>query len=259
MLHRTFKDQLGHIVDIPVKPKKIISLVPSQTELLYYLGLEKEIVGITKFCTHPKEIVKYTGKIGGTKKFDFEKIKEINPDLIIANKEENYQEGIEYLRDIYPVWTSNIYSIDDSLHMINEVGKMTGTEEKAITLSKSIRLKSNDVIDIHSGKVLYMIWQNPYMLAANNTFINIILKHLGFNNLGAILERYPEITEKELTKLNPEYVFLSSEPFPFKEKHAEHYQKLFPNAKIKLVDGEMFSWYGNRMLLAFDYFKNELF
>jgi ABC-type Fe3+-hydroxamate transport system substrate-binding protein len=104
-----------------------------------------------------------------------------------------------------------------------------------------------------------MIWQNPYMLAANNTFINIILKHLGFNNLGAILERYPEITEKELTKLNPEYVFLSSEPFPFKEKHIEHYQKLFPNSKIKLVDGEMFSWYGNRMLLAFDYFKNELF
>lgn len=258
MQHTTFKDQLGHIIEVLVKPKRIISLVPSQTELLFYLGLKKEIVGITKFCIHPKESVKKVDKIGGTKKFDFEKIKKINPDLIIANKEENYQEGIECLRDLYPVWTSDIYSIDDSLHMINEVSQITETEEKAITLSKNIMLKSNDALNIHSGNVLYLIWQNPYMLAGNNTYINVVLKHLGFNNLGAIQERYPEITEKELTKLNPEYVFLSSEPFPFKEKHVENYQKLFPNAKIKLVDGEMFSWYGNRMLLAFDYFKNEL-
>jgi len=258
MQHRTFKDQLGHIVNVPVNPKKIISLVPSQTELLYYLGLEKEIVGITKFCIHPNDSVKTVEKIGGTKKFDFEKIQKINPDLIIANKEENYQEGIEHLRDKYPVWTSDIYSIDDALLMINEVGKMTETHEKAINLSKNIKLKSNEVIEIHSGNVLYLIWQNPYMLASNNTFINIVLKHIGFNNLGAIKERYPEIPEKELINFSPDYVFLSSEPFPFKEKHLGHYQKLFPNAKIKLVNGEMFSWYGNRMLMAFDYFKNKL-
>src|SRR5579863_4514221 len=111
-------DQLGTRLDIKIPPERIISLVPSQTELLFDLGLEEQIVGVTRFCVHPAEKVAMKVKVGGTKRFDFEKIASLNPDLIIGNKEENYLEGIEALRKEYPVWMSDIFTLKDALDMI---------------------------------------------------------------------------------------------------------------------------------------------
>ncbi|OAQ40847.1 cobalamin-binding protein [Pedobacter psychrophilus] len=254
---KTFKDQLNRTVKINFPPKRIISLVPSQTELLFDLGLNEYIVGITKFCIHPKDKFKNTTKIGGTKNLDLNKIRELKPDLIIGNKEENQKEEIEILTKEFPVWMSDIFNIDDAINMIETIGEMVDKKQESINLSKNILQFFNN-ISINENELkstIYFIWQNPNMLAGQQTFINEMLKYCGLKNL--IKEnRYPTFSDLELKGLNPEVVFLSSEPYPFKEKHIKNFQQIWPYAKIKLVDGEMFSWYGSRLLKAVSYFQN---
>ena len=257
MIIKTFKDQLNRTIKVDFPPKRIISLVPSQTELLFDLGLDQEIIGITKFCIHPKDKFKNTTKIGGTKKLDIKKIRELNPDLIIGNKEENEKEEIEILAKEFPVWMSDISNLNDALEMITTIGEMIYKRQESINLSKNI-LQSFDELNINESglkSTLYFIWLNPNMLAGKQTFINEMLKYCGLINL--IKEtRYPELSDFELKALNPEVILLSSEPYPFKEKHIKNFHQIWPNAKIKLVDGEMFSWYGSRLLKSAPYFQN---
>lgn len=245
-------DQMNRLIDIPDTPQRIVSLVPSQTELLVYLGLKKNLVGVTKFCVHPKGLKKSTPIIGGTKNFHIEKIKALKPDLIIGNKEENYQEGIEELEKEYPVWMSDIITLDNALEMIKEIGKITNTKENATSLLKEIKSELAKLNKIPQKKVLYFIWKNPYMIAGNRNFINEMLGINGYINLcnSEDFSRYPELSEEQIVALNPEEVFLSSEPFPFKEKHIQEMKKILPKAIIKIVDGELYSWYGSRMLIA---------
>jgi ABC-type Fe3+-hydroxamate transport system substrate-binding protein len=252
---KTTTDQLGHTVEIRFPPTRIISLVPSKTELLYDLGLEHEVVGITKFCVHPPEWRKTKTIIGGTKKFNFEVIDRLKPNLIIGNKEENCKEGIEILRQKYPVWMSDIITPDDAMNMMRSMGEITGKSSEAEKLIEDVRNSLNEINrGLRDGKmVLYLIWRNPWMGAATNTFIHEMLTLAGFENCLKERERYPELSVADLTTLNPDLIFLSSEPYPFSEKHIEEIQSLVPNAKILLVDGEMFSWYGSRMRLFASY------
>jgi ABC-type Fe3+-hydroxamate transport system substrate-binding protein len=259
MQKQIFTDQMGREIEINFPPKRIISLVPSQTELLFDLGLSIEIIGITKFCIHPKVKFKLTTKIGGTKKLDIEKIKSLKPDLIIGNKEENEQQQIEELMKHFPVWMSDIINLSDANQMIEKVGELVNREKEALIISSQIKidfanLRAN-LKDISPKTTAYFIWKNPNMIAGNQTFINEMLPFCGLKNV-LELNRYPEINDEELKKLKPEVVLLSSEPYPFKAKHIEEFKSIWPNAKVKLVDGEMFSWYGSRLLKAGDYFKN---
>ncbi|MEN8928556.1 MAG: helical backbone metal receptor [Flavobacteriales bacterium] len=251
-------DQMNRPVSIPKFPERIVSLVPSQTELLVNLGLSDKIVGVTKFCVHPEGLKKEKTIIGGTKNFNFDKIKALNPDLIIGNKEENYKEGIEKLEKDYPVWMSDIYNLWDALDMILAVGKITNKEKEATLLWKEINNKKNRVLENNKPqkKALYLIWKNPYMAAGSNNYINEMMKLNGFENCCNTEEysRYTELTEKEIIKLAPKTILLSSEPFPFKEKHLEELRKLVPSAEVKLVDGELYSWYGSRIAKALDSF-----
>ena len=248
-------DQMGHHLNIPSSPQRIISLVPSQTELLFDLGLADQVVGATKFCIHPKERVRETRKIGGTKNFKLSVIDELQPDLIIGNKEENYQEGIEQLQEKYPVWMSDIADLDDALAMIRGIGSITGKADQASAIAERIQsdfdaLSSASII----RRTLYFIWQDPHMVAGKGTFIDEMMLKAGFDNV-IQEDRYPSVTEDDIKRLNPEVVLLSSEPFPFKEKHVQMYRKLLPEAKVKLVNGEMFSWYGSRLLKVIPYLK----
>jgi ABC-type Fe3+-hydroxamate transport system substrate-binding protein len=256
---RSFTDQLGRVIEVGFPPCRIVSLVPSQTELLYDLGLEKEVVGITKFCIHPQQWYNSKTRVGGTKTLDIEKIKSLHPDLIIANKEENEREQIELLSDLFPVWMSDIYNLADSLNMITEVGHLVNATDRAEHLKTSIEKKFNLPFygDSHNKKALYLIWRKPWMGAGERTFIHDILTRLGLENV-LKNERYPEISKGELQRLNPQVVFLSSEPYPFKKQHVAEIAQLLPDAKIVLADGEMFSWYGSRLLLAADYFSKNL-
>jgi ABC-type Fe3+-hydroxamate transport system substrate-binding protein len=244
-----FIDHLGRKITLNSVPSRIISTVPSQTELLHDLGLEDEVVGITKFCIHPKIWFQKKIRIGGTKHLNIERIQSLHPDLIIANKEENTKEDIEALTRIAPVWISDIKTVQDALDMIATVGTMVNKADAAQRLIKNIKTKLDLLIKPEKvGKVLYVIWLHPIMVAASDTFINAMLQELGYENAAKHLSRYPTISEQDVAELKPDHIFLSSEPFPFKEKHIGFFKNLVPQARVRLVDGELFSWYGSRLL-----------
>jgi ABC-type Fe3+-hydroxamate transport system substrate-binding protein len=251
----TFTDQLNNEVPIPFPPKRIISLVPSQTELLTSLGLHHEVVGITKFCVHPVTWFESKTIVGGTKNFHFDVIDKLRPDLIIGNKEENYQEGIQELQKKYPVWMSDIVTWNDALSMIHSVGTISGKENEALDIINSINQEFASLKTFSSQSTLYFIWRKPWMAAGRDTFIHAMLEKLNLRNV-ITSPRYPELRDDEIRQLNPEYIFLSSEPYPFQEKHIAELKAICPSSKIVLVDGEMFSWYGSRLLQAPLYFNS---
>ena len=253
----TFKDQIQRLVTLQSTPKRIVSLVPSQTELLVDLGLEESLIGITKFCVHPLHLKKEKTIVGGTKQVDFEKIKALQPDIILCNKEENTLKMIEQLEKIAPVHISDISSISDCLELILMYGNLFSKENTAEQLVENIQLKFKEFNAFIKGKrklkVMYFIWKSPWMVAAKNTFIDALLSINNFENVYQHLERYPEIDINDV--LESDVIFLSSEPYPFKVDNVYELRELTPNAKILLVDGEYFSWYGSRLLKAFEYFK----
>jgi ABC-type Fe3+-hydroxamate transport system substrate-binding protein len=235
-------------------PQRIVSLVPSQTELLHYLGLEIETIGITKFCVHPKEWFKTKTRVGGTKNVNIQTIKKLQPDLIIANKEENVKEQIEELAKDFTVLVTDVNTIADGLQMINDIGKITGKEKVSADLVTKIKNECSKII-LPSKKIpaAYLIWKDPYMTIGGDTFINDVLCKCGLQNIFQTKQRYPDVTVSQLQTANCQLLLLSSEPYPFKQKHIDELQQQLPNTKIILVDGEMFSWYGSRMLLMPDY------
>ncbi|MGH1366255.1 MAG: ABC transporter substrate-binding protein [Calditrichia bacterium] len=251
-----YTDQMEREVLLPHLPKRIVSLVPSQTELLYDLGLNSEVVGITRYCTEPSSWLNEKVQIGGTKKFYFDRIEELKPDLIIGNHEENYREGIERLQASYPVWMSDIYSVEDSLKMINSIGELTGKREQAVEICLRISAEFNSFQRPAPKRAAYFIWKNPYMIAAGNTFINHMLAVAGFENVFADVERYPEVSLQQLVEAKPEVLLLSSEPFPFAEKDCIELKGLLPDAHPIVVDGMAFSWYGSRLLSSPAYFTD---
>lgn len=254
-MEKEFIDQMNRTIRLEGIPRRIVSLVPSQTELLYDLGLKNEVVGITKFCIYPEEWFHTKTRVGGTKQVNMYKVRELNPDLIIGNKEENTKEDIALLETIAPVWMSDIYTIEDALEMIMQIGELTNKIEKAIEIISEIRTSFSKMIKPKKEfSVLYFIWKDPYFSVGKNTFIDAMIKACGLRNL-CTEERYPEFKGSDE---HPDFIFLSSEPYPFKEEHVFEVQQIFPKSKIILVDGEMFSWYGSRMNLAANYFENLL-
>ncbi|WP_126653988.1 ABC transporter substrate-binding protein [Chryseobacterium aureum] len=233
---------------------KIVSLVPSITEALFDLGLtENEVVGRTKFCIHPQDKIKKVSVIGGTKNINIEKIKALQPDLILANKEENVKDQVEALMNDFKVTVTNVETIEDNYYLLKNLGKLLGKEEKA----QLFNLKIYDVLNQAKldtpVKAAYLIWNNPYMTIGSDTFIHKILSEIGFENIFKDKTRYPQITTEDLAAAD--VIMLSSEPFPFKEKHIEELQAFYPDKKIMIVDGEAFSWYGTHIAKCENYFK----
>ncbi|MFY0630741.1 MAG: ABC transporter substrate-binding protein [Flavobacteriaceae bacterium] len=250
-----------NIFSVKYTPKRIISLVPSQTELLFDLGLEKEVIGITKFCIHPVEARKEKKIVGGTKMIKIDKIKALQPDIILCNKEENTKEIVELCQEIAPTHVSDLYTLDDARNLIEEYGALFSKEESANNILQKLDSEYNSFQSYIADKPIltaaYFIWKDPWMVAANNTFINHMLALNKYENTYQHLTRYPEVTLNKIHESgNPDLIFLSSEPYPFKEKHIDEIKEYAPNAKILLVDGELFSWYGSRLLHSFEYFKS---
>jgi ABC-type Fe3+-hydroxamate transport system substrate-binding protein len=258
-MQRSFTDMTGRKIGIPYPPKRIVSLVPSQTELLYDLGLDAEVVGITKFCVHPESWFRTKTRIGGTKTVHLDRVRALQPDLIIANKEENTREQVEALAMDFPVWISNIQTVDEGLQMILGIGDLTCTAAMAAELITAISKGFSQLPGSSLPRnVAYFIWKDPWMCAGGDTFINDIIFRMGWRNVLAGQMRYPEVSPQMLADAGVDLVLLSSEPYPFKEKHIAEISKILPAAKILLVDGEMFSWYGSRMLKAVSYLSDFL-
>jgi ABC-type Fe3+-hydroxamate transport system substrate-binding protein len=233
--------------------------VPSQTELLYDLGLEAQIVGITKFCVHPYHLKSTKIKVGGTKKVHYEKIRLLEPDIIICNKEENTKEIVEKLSEICPVWVTDILTIEDNFKMITAFGQLFNRRVEARKWNDKLAFELSNfkqfIHDKPARKVAYFIWKNPYMVAGSYNYIDALLQLNHFENVFGAITRYPEISIEQLTVVQPEVILLSSEPYPFKKEDGYELLPDLSNAQIILVDGEMFSWYGTRLLKAFEYFK----
>ncbi|MFM7710201.1 MAG: helical backbone metal receptor [Ferruginibacter sp.] len=243
------------------KPQRIVSLVPSLTELLYSMALDEAVVGITKFCIHPDSWFRQKTRIGGTKNPDLDRIRALQPDLIIANQEENNQTDVLTLAASFPVWLTNVQDYSSALATIQSLGVCTGREREAKQIIDTIEDAWKQVAIPFSKpkRVLYLIWRNPYMSIGGDTFIDSLLEKAGFQHVLSDQKRYPVITPTEIAEAAPEYVFLSSEPYPFKAAHIEELRQLLPNTAIHLVDGELFSWYGSRMMYTPAYLLKQLY
>ncbi|RYZ23149.1 MAG: cobalamin-binding protein [Chitinophagaceae bacterium] len=248
-------DPLGKPLQLPAPPQRIVSLVPSQTELLYDLGLEDEVVGITKFCIHPEEWFREKPRLGGTKTVDPEKVRALHPDLVLANKEENVREQVEALAAEFPTWSSDIATLEEALEAIRAIGSLVHRDDAAKTIVARIldAFEELDPVFEDQPDTAYLIWKDPYMTVGGDTFIHDMLTRLGVHNIFESRKRYPEVTVSDLQGV--ELLLLSSEPFPFKQQHIDDLQAQLPQTRIMLVDGELFSWYGSRLLQTPAYFE----
>ena len=246
-------DPLGNRCVLPMPAHRIVSLVPSQTELLADLGLDAEVVGITKFCVHPPSWRREKKIIGGTKNLRLDAIRQLQPDLVLANREENERDQVKVLQAEFPVYCSNVSDLEDNYRLIADLGALTGREKTSDQLIKETRSAFAALSErvLSSGAtVLYLIWREPWLSVGGDTYINDMLVRCGWVNILGSNRRYPEVREG----LDPDLVFLSSEPFPFLEKHVKEVQLRYPRARVMLVEGEYFSWYGSRPLLPAPYF-----
>jgi ABC-type Fe3+-hydroxamate transport system substrate-binding protein len=252
----TVIDGVGRKVELARPPKRIVSTVPSQSEYLFDLGLEDEVIGITKFCIHPKSWFESKQKIGGTKNLHLEKIAALNPDLIIANKEENTLSDIEWLAERFPVYISDINSLNEAYQAMSDIGILTNRQVEAEDWLNRIKDEQRvyNAADQEFGTVAYLIWNDPLMAVGSNNFIHDMLGIGGWDNCFGHLKRYPVVTIDDIIAEAPHLLFLSSEPFPFKQSHVSYFKEHLPQTEVLIVDGEMFSWYGSRLLKSFKYF-----
>lgn len=232
---------------------RIVSLVPSITELLYDLGLAEQVVGINRFCILPEHKPNQPQKVGGTKDFNISTIRQLQPTIILANKEENDRVLIEKLSTEFHVLVTDIKTVKDALDMIHTIGELFDVTDKCRLIIDSIQ--QSLVMPKEFKKAIYLIWNNPIMTIGGDTFISDMMKYAGFDNVYKTVDRYPVISEQDIDEQCPDFLLLSSEPYAFREHHIRHYQARFPNVKVIAVDGQIFSWYGSRMQMAGAYFK----
>jgi len=254
----SFQDHLGRNISLAAKPHRIVSLCPSITETLYSLGLDKEIVGRTRFCIHPEERVKSATRVGGTKEIKYDRLHQLKPDLIIAEKEENTPEMVAELEKKYPVFVVDVKTVEGGYRMISDLASLCQQENEGNKLLEKIKAEEQEFAP--SGdrlSVAYFIWKEPYMVVGADTYIQSMLEWMKLDNVFLNNEgRYPRVDKEEIASCEADWIFLSSEPYPFKEKHIEEFRTLSTGSEIKIVDGEMFSWYGSRMELAFPYLRS---
>ncbi|MEM6784254.1 MAG: helical backbone metal receptor [Bacteroidota bacterium] len=245
-------DAFGHRIALTVPPRRIVSLVPSQTELLADLGLDDEVVGLTRFCVHPAGWKARKQIIGGTKNVRLDRVAALSPDLVIANKEENVREQVEAIaEDGCPVVVTDVATVADALAMIRDVGVLVGRSTQAGALTDQIvagfDALAREVAGAAPLQVAYLIWRDPWMTIGGDTFIHDVLHHAGLVSVFGGQTRYPVVTADDLRAAAPDLVLLSSEPYPFKPKHHQEIAAAMPGVRVHGIDGELCSWYGSRL------------
>ncbi|TVQ09575.1 MAG: hypothetical protein EA364_13725 [Balneolaceae bacterium] len=258
-------------------PGRIISLVPSLTELVFHLDLGNRLVGRTRFCIHPEKQIGGVEIIGGTKNPRIDKIKALKPDIVIANREENRKEDVDAISSFSEVLVTEIATVKEALNEMLRIGEVLGKAHEAAGLVDAISREIPGNSPTNSLRALYMIWRDPWMAAGGDTYIHDVMQHFGLHNVCAGMDRYPQLTEDQMCNMAPEVILLSSEPYPFRKKHMSEMAGLFSGSQkfgpgkpdeikppetvkndrragspmVLTVDGEWFSWYGPRMLPSF--------
>ena len=253
---RTVTDALGRTLRLDAPPCRIVSLVPSLTELLAALDLDDETVGITRFCVHPAEWKKEKQIVGGTKNVRVDRVEALRPDLVLASKEENRREHVEALARFAPVYVTDIATVEDSIREIRAIGQITDRAEQADALADRAKAGFADLDDTAPATPLraaYLIWRDPWMATGGDTYISDVMRRAGFANVFAAHDRYPTVALSDLAAAD--VVLLSSEPYPFADEHAAEVRAAAPGVQTALVDGEAFSWYGARTAEAPAYLR----
>ena len=234
-------------------PGRIVSLVPSTTETLYYLGCGDRMVGVTRFCVRPGEAGRLA-KVGGTKDPSIERILALEPDIVIGNIEENSEKVLKEMEEHgLNVYAAFPRDVDEALHDLIRMGKAVGRQLEAELLCAQIQT-ARAAVQSKSFRYAYLIWRNPWMAAGGACFISAMLSEAGGTNIFAGEEAaYPEIDVARLSQAD--VVLLASEPFPFRERHKLELAMAagIPVSRLRLIDGEMCSWHGARMADAFPY------
>jgi len=238
------------VIDRP--PQRIVSLVPSQTELLADLGLGETVVGITRFCERPEDWRDKKTIVGGTKQVDAEIVRDLDPDLILANHEENTAEDVATLEELAPVFVTEVKTVPEACEMIRTVGTLTGTSDQTSTLVGKIISRFKALPEVEPLRAVYFIWREPYMTIGGDTFIHDVMQRAGFENAFGDHTRYPEVQLADLADLDLDVVLCATEPFPFHQKEAftADIEAALPDTPVEIVDGQAFSWYGSRLLEA---------
>ena len=240
---------------------RIVSLCPSLTELVFDLGRGEELVGRTKFCVHPVGRVQRIESVGGTKNPKIARIVELAPDLVLMNEEENRREDADALAAAgLPLHVSFPRDVGETATMVRDIGSALGNAGEAERIAADIEGRAARVRESARGtqpvRYAYLIWRNPWMVAGGDTFVTAMLALPGGVNVFADHpERYPVVTPVDLAAADPDAVLLSSEPFPFKEKHAEELTSAtgLSRDRVHLVDGELLTWHGSRTPDGIDY------
>lgn len=257
---KEFVDHLGRRVELKnFPPQRIISLCPSQTETLFALGLQKKVIGRTRFCVHPKPEINAIERVGGTKEVKYERIEALLPDLIVGEKEENTKVMVGELEKLAPVYITEVQTLSDAFQMVRDLGNLGGKSKVGEALAQRIESGIQSIRPFKEKiPCLYFIWRDPWMVAGANTFIDAILQLCGFENVAPKGgSRYPELTPEFISNSGAACILLSSEPYPFQEKHFSEI-KAMTDVPVELVDGEMFSWYGSHLLEAVPYLKEKI-
>lgn len=247
---RTVTDALGRPVTLDASPRRIVSLVPSQTELLAHFGLDEHVVGITRFCVRPDTWRSEKTIVGGTKRINIERVAELEPDFILANHEENTPEDVEALTNLAPVYVTDVPTVPDALAMIRTVGQMVDCANAAQDLADTIAARFESLNLMPPIRAAYLIWRDPFMTVGHDTIIHDIMTRGGFANVFADQTRYPEVSLDALASANLDILLLPDEPFPFpqKESFSDDLRRALSDATVQFVDGQLFSWYGPRLL-----------
>lgn len=255
-------DGRGRPCDLEGVPQRIVSLVPSTTETLHDLGAAERVVGITKYCVHPRPWVDGVEKVGGTKKVDVQRIAALQPDLILANCEENTREIFDALDPVAPLYAAFPRTVDEAIADVTRTGALVGCPEAAARWRADIESAREEArAAARTFRYAYLIWRKPWMAVSADTFIAALLAEVG--GVGVFAEhddRFPAVTAAELSGADPDVVMLSSEPFPFQDKHRAELAAAtgLPIERFVLVDGELLSWHGTRMAAGLRYAASQV-
>ncbi len=252
----TLTDARAAQITLDAPPRRIVSLVPSLTELLAFLELDDAVVGLTRFCVRPEGWKEQKEIVGGTKQVNVERVRALAPDLVLANREENTREDVEALEAVAPVYVTDVPHLPAALEMIRTLGRLTARTEKAGALAGEIGRRFDALPAFTPLRAAYLIWREPYMSVGRGTFIHAVMTRGGFTNVFADQTRYPTVTPQEIAAAGADVVLCATEPFPFhqKETFTEDLRAAL-DVPVKVVDGQLFSWYGPRLLETPAYLK----
>lgn len=244
-------------------PRRIVSLVPSLTELLFTLGVGDAVAGCTIYCTQPPEGVASKTRVGGEKNPNLELIRELGADLVLANVEENLREHVETLRGWgIAVHVSYPRTVTEGIALVRELGQVVGAEARGQALADALDARHREtrarLAGRRSPRVFYPIWRKPWMTLSRDTYAHHLLADCGGDNVFADrAERYPTITLNDVARAAPEVILLPDEPYRFRRVHARDFEA-YPDVpavrdgRIYLVDGKLLTWYGPRIAEALE-------